>query len=411
MTKTANRTADTSNDVAALQRELAISKSLSDNSPINIILANTDLVITYVNPSSARTLKPLEHLLPCKVEQIVGKSIDVFHKNPAYQRKILANDHNLPHRAIIELGDEKLDLLVSPTYDADGAYLGPMVTWEVVTEKLKLERSAAEKTAIVENAPINIMLANTDGKIVYMNPASEKTLRTIEKQLPIRVDSIVGSSYDIFHKNPAHQRRILSDPKNLPHEAQIQVGTDVLALTASAIYDAQGKYAGPMIAWEVITDRIEAAKREKENQEREKHNQEELRRKVDQLLEVVNAASKGDLTEEVTVSGSDAVGELAGGLKTMLGDLRNMIAQVVESAAQFAEGSRVIAESSQTLAPGAQTQSSGVEEMTRLDRGAGPLRSRPSRTTPTRPTRWPRRPTSWPRRAARRCRSRSRPWS
>jgi methyl-accepting chemotaxis protein len=363
MTDTANPSAEMSNDVATLQRELAISKSLSDNSPINIILANTDLVITYVNPSSAKTLKTLEHLLPCKVEQIVGKSVDIFHKDPKYQRKILANDRNLPHRAIIELGDDKLDLLVSPTYDSQGTYLGPMVTWEVVTQKLHLERAAAEKTAIVENAPINIMLADTDGKIVYMNPASTKTLRSIEKQLPVRVDAIVGGSYDVFHKNPAHQRRILGDPKNLPHEAQIMVGNDTLALTASAIYDSNGKYAGPMIAWEVITDRVESAKREKENQEREKQAQDDLRQKVNQLLSVVNSAAKGDLTEEVTVTGSDAVGELAGGLSKMLGDLRNMIAQVVESAAQFTEGSRVIAESSQTLANGAQTQSSAVEEM------------------------------------------------
>ena len=46
MSDTANPSAEMSNDVGTLQRELSISKSLSDNSPINIILANTDLVIT-----------------------------------------------------------------------------------------------------------------------------------------------------------------------------------------------------------------------------------------------------------------------------------------------------------------------------------------------------------------------------
>jgi methyl-accepting chemotaxis protein len=89
-----------------------------------------------------------------------------------------------------------------------------------------------------------------------------------------------------------------------------------------------------------------------------------LREKVDQLLEVVNAAAKGDLTKHVTFSGTDAVGELAGGLEKMLNDLRGIIGQVVESSNQFAEGARVISESSQTLASGAQTQSSSVEQMT-----------------------------------------------
>jgi methyl-accepting chemotaxis protein len=92
-------------------------------------------------------------------------------------------------------------------------------------------------------------------------------------------------------------------------------------------------------------------------------NAEDLRNKVNELLRVVNAAAQGDLTCEVTVTGDDAIGELADGLRTMLGDLRAIIGQVVESANQFAEGSRVIAESAQNLAQGAQNQSSSVEQI------------------------------------------------
>ena len=91
--------------------------------------------------------------------------------------------------------------------------------------------------------------------------------------------------------------------------------------------------------------------------------QRELRRKVDNLLEIVAAASMGDLTRQVVVEGDEPVDELAAGIKKMLEDLSNVIGQVTESAAQFNEGSRVIAESSQSLASGAQTQSSSVEEV------------------------------------------------
>ena len=463
-------------DIDALRQELAISNALSDNSPINILLANTDLEITYANPSSIKTLKTLEQFLPCKLDDLVGQVIDIFHKDPAYQRKILSNDKNLPHRAIIDFAEEKLDLLVSPTYDDDGTYLGPMVTWDVVTEKLNLEQAAAEKTALVENAPINILLCDTDLVLRYVNPASAKTLRTLEKflpckvddlfhkdpsyqrgiladykslprqatidfggekldllvsptyddkgeyagpmvtweviteklrlesdaaekmaivenaptnillanlegtityanpasvrtlksieaALPVPVDQIVGGSYDMFHKNPAHQRRLLADPKNLPHEAEIEYAGEHLSLIAAAIYDANGEYTGPMIAWELVTERKKAEQAEAERLEREAEEQAELRRKVDQLLVVVNAAATGDLTEEVTVSGDDAVGELAGGLDKMITDLRDVIGQIVDSAAQFTEGARVISESAQGLAQGAQTQSASVEQM------------------------------------------------
>ena len=233
---------------------------------------------------------------------------------------------------------------------------------DITAERLRRE-NAAQKTAIVENVPINIMLADLNGTIVYMNPASRNTLKTIEHQLPVKVDEIVGASYDVFHKNPSHQRHMLADPNNLPHSAEIKVGDDTLGLDASAFYDDKGNYFGPMVAWAVITDQKNAEIREKENQKRERQQQEQLREKVDQLLAVVNAAANGDLTQEVTVAGEDAVGELAAGLSKMLTDLREIISQVVEGAAQFTEDSRVVSENAQTLAEGAQTQTASVEEM------------------------------------------------
>jgi methyl-accepting chemotaxis protein len=110
----------------------------------------------------------------------------------------------------------------------------------------------------------------------------------------------------------------------------------------------------------------EQAAKEREQAEIEKKKAAELRRKVDQLLEVVTAASQGDLTRKVLVEGNDPIDELAGGIKKMLGDLAQLIGQVTESAAQFNEGSRVIAESSQLLASASQTQHSSVEQMTTL---------------------------------------------
>ncbi len=107
----------------------------------------------------------------------------------------------------------------------------------------------------------------------------------------------------------------------------------------------------------------EEAASERERMEEERRKADELRRKVDQLLEVVNAAAEGDLTREVVVEGDEAVDELAAGIGRMLKDLSEVIGQVTESATQFNEGSRVIAESSQSLAQGAQSQSASVEQM------------------------------------------------
>lgn len=245
-------------DVTA-QIEMARMQSMVEKMPTNVILANTDLEITYVNPASVKQLKGLQQYLPIKVEEIIGQNIDVFHKNPAHQRGLLSNPSNLPVQAQIQVGPETLDLMVSAVEDVDGNYLGPMVTWDVITEKLRAEKEMIRVQNMMENIPINVMLAKPDGELVYMNPASRDTLKKLEHLLPKPVDQLIGEKIDIFHVNPPHQRAIIGDPKNLPHRANIKVGDETLDLLVSPIVDNNNNYIGPMVTWSVITEQIKQA--------------------------------------------------------------------------------------------------------------------------------------------------------
>ncbi len=127
---------------------LAQMQSMMDSLPINVILADLDLRIQYLNHASRKTLETLEKYLPIKVSEMMGECIDVFHKDPSQQRRLLASDKNLPHRALIKLGPETLSLLVNAVYDQRGQYSGAMVTWEVVTEKLRMEATNADYAGI-----------------------------------------------------------------------------------------------------------------------------------------------------------------------------------------------------------------------------------------------------------------------
>jgi methyl-accepting chemotaxis protein len=245
-------------DITA-QRQLGQLGAMVAKMPTNVILANVDLEITYLNPASIEQLSELEQFLPIKIREVVGANIDVFHKNPAYQRGLLANPDNLPHRALIQVGPETLDLLVSAVNNADGTYLGPMVTWEVVTEKLKGENEMARVQNMMDAIPINVALANRDYELVYFNPASVATLTQLQHLLPMPVDKLLGEKIDIFHKVPEHQRKIVDDPKNLPHRAKIQLGDEHLDLLVSAINDKDGNYIGPMITLSIITEQVSMA--------------------------------------------------------------------------------------------------------------------------------------------------------
>ena len=233
------------------------SSGMLDNAPFNIMYANQDFIITYANPKSLETLKKLERYLPITASKLIGSSIDIFHKVPAHQRRMLSDPRNLPHRAIVNIGPEKVDLLATAIYDENKEHIGSMVTWDIVTEKIVNEENLARIQSMVENAPINIMMADLEFNLTYMNPASRNMLRVIERYLPRPVDQLIGQKIDIFHKNPEHQRRMLADDRQLPHKAKIKLGPETLELLVSPIYDNNKKYLGPMVTWERITERVE----------------------------------------------------------------------------------------------------------------------------------------------------------
>lgn len=355
-------------ELEKLRHELSINKAMAENSPVNIMLADRDLRITYVNPASLKTLKVLEQYMPIKAEEVLGQSIDVFHKQPEKQRRILSNDRNLPYHAVISVGPEKADLLATPVYDDAGNYLGPMVTWSVITEKLAMEernRDYANQIAAISAAQAVIEF-KLDGTIVTAN---ENFLRTLGYSL----DEIKGKHHRMFvdpaYSNTAEYTQFWEKlNRGESQSGQFQRfgrgGKEVwIQARYSALLDENGRVYKVVKYASDISEQVRLEHAQKAAEERDRQAQEELRRKVDQLLSVVNQAAQGNLTAEVTVSGTDAVGELANGLKKMIGDLRDVITQVVEGAAQFTEGARVVSESAQTLAQGSQTQSASVEEM------------------------------------------------
>ncbi len=240
------------------------SDEMLDQIPVNVMLCNPKTAtITYVNSTSKQTLSKLAHLLPDGVtpDNILGQCVDIFHKNPAHQRSILSDAKNLPHQAVIQLGDEYLDLLVSPIFKGN-KYVAAMLSWSIVTDKVKADSLSSQLRQMLDQLPINVIMCDPSSlEITYINDASVKTLAGLKQYLPASVDpqNLLGTCIDIFHKNPAHQRAMLSDPANLPHDAKIRLGSETLSLRVSAVMDKAGKYIGAMVSWQVITHLVSLA--------------------------------------------------------------------------------------------------------------------------------------------------------
>ena len=280
-----------------------------------------DFTITYVNEATIEGLKQIEDVLPCKADEIVGQCIDIFHKKPEHQRKLLSDPSNLPFQAVIEIGGQFLDLLVTPLYEGS-RYVGPMLTWQIVTEKVKSERDTAKLMKMLDDMPINVMMVEPDNlEITYINKTSIETLRPLQSLLPVPVDEMLGKSIDIFHKDPAHQRKILADPNNLPFSSKIKLGDETLDLQVNAIMGDDGSYIGPMLNWMVVSDRVALA--------------DDFESNVASVVEAVSAAatemeaSAGSMaaTTEETNTQAGTVATASAQLKSSIGEIAQQVAQ------------------------------------------------------------------------------------
>ena len=114
------------------------------------------------------------------------------------------------------------------------------------------QRTTKKRLSALDAVRANVMIADTSLTIVYLNPAVHDLLQAVEedlkKELPrFSMATMIGSNIDIFHKNPTHQRNMLSQLKK-SHRATITVGTHVFDLQVTPLMNGR-KSAGFVVEW------------------------------------------------------------------------------------------------------------------------------------------------------------------
>ncbi len=351
----------------------ALAQSMLENSPTNMMFADLDFVIQYMNPASLATLRRLEEHLPVRADDVVGSSLDVFHKNPAYQRGLLATAEHLPRRANISVGPETLDLLVSPIRDADGTYVGAMATWEVVTERLRGERERAEAAADTNavNKVLSTLAAAPDADTAVQEALdtvrgefgwaygsfwkvddADRTLKFARESgdagpefrrvtLQASFAEGVGLSGRAWAQRDLYFTRDIgemTDCVRAPVAQQVGVKSGVCF---PIVVDGQVVGTMDFFATETLDpspQRLDALRNvgrlvsqaieriDRETAEREAAA--DLAAKVAMILDVVSAAAAGDLTRARGIEGDEAVGHVAEGLRSLLTTLRGSMGDI-----------------------------------------------------------------------------------
>jgi PAS domain S-box-containing protein len=208
-----------------------------------------------------------------------------------------------------------------------------------ITGMIRLRSEAARVQSMMEQAPINVMFAGPDFKISYANLASLKTLKSLQRFLPIQADQIIGQSIDMFHKRPEQQRQLLADPKNLPHQAQIQIGPETFDLLVSPIFDGNRSFLGTMVTWEMITQKLKSEQDVKDAAARDQE-------KAAALAEILGQVNSNAKTLGVSAQ-----------------DLTAVSTQMAANAEQTANQANMVSAASEQVSKNVLVVSTGVEEM------------------------------------------------
>lgn len=170
----------------------------------------------------------------------------------------------------------------------------------------------------IENASTSFMIGDATNHIRYMNHSAIHLFKTnekmIQKALPhFSADNLINQNIDDFHKNPAHQRAILSSLKE-PRRSRIQVGDLYMRFTATPVFSEDGKHLGTVVEWfdETSTIRIQ-----------------------NEINHIVKSASQGDLSERVRLDDKDGAVRVTG---ERINHLMEMTSSVLEEILHLLEG-------------------------------------------------------------------------
>ncbi len=163
--------------------------------------------------------------------------------------------------------------------------------------------------AALDGVTANCMVADANGKIIYLNRTVVEMFRRAEsdirKDLPhFDANHLMGSNFDSFHRDPSHQRNLLARLTNT-FRSRIKIGGRSFDLIANPVVDEAGERLGTVVEWKDITAEL---------------------RVEEEIAAIVQSAADGDLTRRIALDGKEGFHRrLAEGVNDLTGAMASAI--------------------------------------------------------------------------------------
>lgn len=260
--------------------------------------------------------------------------------------------------------------------------------------RITADRKAAEETLRVkialDNVSTGVMIADNERNIIYANKSAtgilEKVDATFRSDKQSAPDKLVGINMDVFHQKPQHQADLLKS-LNGTYQGSMTVGGRSIIVTASPVVDEQGRRLGTVAEWHDRTDEViaenevaaivEAAVRGDFSKRFDlagkegflRHLGEDINRLVhtsetglNDIVRILNALSRGDLTETIVNDYAGAFGQMKDDANTTVDKLRVIVNQIKEVADGISTGSKEIATGNNNLSYRTEQQAASLEQ-------------------------------------------------
>ena len=262
--------------------------------------------------------------------------------------------------------------------------------FETQESRENAERATRIKIGL-DNVSTNVMIADNDRNIIYMNKSIGEMLSKAEADirtaLPnFNVATLMGSNIDQFHKNPAHQKGLLASFTS-NHRADIVVGPRSFRLSANPVMSEQGARLGSVIEWldrtaEVAVERevaaiVDAAVMGDFTKRIEMQGKEgffkQLGEGINQLLEtsskglaevarMLNALAQGNLSERISSDFMGTFGQLKDDANATAEKLTEIVGQIQETTDAINTAAKEIAAGNNDLSQRTEEQASSLEQ-------------------------------------------------
>lgn len=173
--------------------------------------------------------------------------------------------------AVVQFGTFGLFQAFGPLWAFVGGLLGLVGLAFVFYTRFEKGASGGSDERIasaLETCDQNVMIADADFNITYMNKTMLAMMKSAEADLRselggFNADELIGTNIDGFHKNPAHQRSMVGG-LTTAYRTQITAGGRTFSLIANPIFDDNRVRTGTVVEWDDITDRLRAEAEEQQ---------------------------------------------------------------------------------------------------------------------------------------------------